>query len=144
MIKEATIDEVKLLAELAIKMWNQATIEELTKDFEEIVKDSNKICFIKYINKEAVGFAYCGKRTDYVEGTSSSPVGYLEGIYILEKHRRCGLALELLQNCETWAKKQGCKEFASDCELNNHDSLAFHLATGFEEANRIICFRKDI
>ena len=35
-------------------------------------------------------------------------------------------------------------EFAGDCELINEDSLKFHMALGFEEANRIICFRKDI
>ncbi len=34
-------------------------------------------------------------------------------------------------------------EMASDCELQNTDSLKFHLAMGFEEANRIICFKKN-
>lgn len=35
-------------------------------------------------------------------------------------------------------------EFASDCELNNLDSFKFHKAMGFDEANRIISFRKRI
>ena len=42
------------------------------------------------------------------------------------------------------AGEMGCTEFASDCELDNTDSLRFHLHTGFEEANRIICFRKTL
>lgn len=33
---------------------------------------------------------------------------------------------------------------ASDCELDNTDSLKFHMAMGFEEANRVICFKKNI
>ena len=37
----------------------------------------------------------------------------------------------------------GCPT-GGDCELINEDSLKFHMALGFEEANRIICFRKDI
>ena len=37
-------------------------------------------------------------------------------------------------------KEKGCKEFASDCELSNTNSLNFHLAVGFEEVKRIICF----
>lgn len=41
-------------------------------------------------------------------------------------------------------RKQGCTEFASDCELDNEASLAFHLKMGFAEANRIICFTKRI
>ncbi len=43
-----------------------------------------------------------------------------------------------------FGKEKKCTEFASDCELDNEDSLKFHLAMGFEEANRIICFRKEI
>ena len=48
------------------------------------------------------------------------------------------------EKCEKWAKEKGCSEFASDCELENDESLKFHIAMGFEEANRIICFKKDI
>ncbi len=29
-------------------------------------------------------------------------------------------------------------------ELDNVNSLRFHMALGFEEANRIICFRKEL
>ena len=50
----------------------------------------------------------------------------------------------MLAACEDWARSQGCTEFASDCELENTDSLAFHLKCGFEEMNRIICFAKKL
>ena len=80
----------------------------------------------------------------YVEGTHSSPVGYLEGIFIKAEYRNHGFAKELLKECEKWAKEKGCTEFASDCELDNDDSFRFHRAMEFEEANRIICFKKDI
>ena len=54
------------------------------------------------------------------------------------------IAAQLLSECEKWAKEKGCTEFASDCELDNADSYRFHMSLGFEEANRIICFRKDL
>ena len=41
-------------------------------------------------------------------------------------------------------KAKGCAEFAGDCELDNAESLRFHLAVGFEETNRIICFKKKL
>lgn len=104
----------------------------------------NAVCFIKFENGKAVGFAQCQLRTDYVEGTNSSPVGYPEGIYVDEKYHRRGFAKELLDACEAWVKEKGCTQFASDCEPENEDSLHFHLAVGFEEANRIICFKKNI
>ncbi len=91
-----------------------------------------------------MGFAQCQLRHDYVEGTDSSPVGYLEGIFVKEAYRHKGYARELLRECEKWAAEQGCGAFASDCELGNEESLAFHLAAGFAEANRIICFTKEL
>ncbi|MFR8975649.1 MAG: hypothetical protein ACLVG9_06585 [Eubacteriales bacterium] len=46
--------------------------------------------------------------------------------------------------CENWARQRGCKEFASDCELDNNGSFQFHIHSGFREANRIICFTKQL
>ena len=68
----------------------------------------------------------------------------LEGIFVLEEYKKRGYAKELLGECQNWAKDQGCLEFASDCELDNEDSLKFHLKMGFAEANRIICFTKSL
>jgi aminoglycoside 6'-N-acetyltransferase I len=79
-----------------------------------------------------------------VEGTETSPVGYLEGIYVTESARNRGIARQLLAECENWAREQGCREFASDCELGNTVSLEFHLSLGFREVNRIICFAKKL
>ena len=90
------------------------------------------------------GFAQCQLRRDHVEGTKSSQVGYPEGIFVAEDHRRRGFAAELLAACEDWAKEKGCAEFAADCELDNAESLRFHPAMGFEEANRVICFKKEL
>ncbi len=81
---------------------------------------------------------------DYVEGTKTCPVAYLEGIFVTAAERRKGIARKLLLACESWARKRGCTEFASDCELSNLTSQAFHQAVGFEEANRIVAFVRKI
>ena len=54
------------------------------------------------------------------------------------------IAKNLCTKCEEWAKNKGCKEFASDCTLTNTDSIRFHLNIGFQEANRIIHFKKTL
>ena len=144
MIKSAVKSEARILAELAIRMWNDNSVQDLEKEFEELILSDKAVCFIKYVDNTAVGFAQCQIRTDYVEGTDTSPVGYLEGIFIVEAYRRNGYAKELLKECEKWAKEKKCSEFASDCALDNIDSFKFHMAMGFEEANRIICFKKNI
>lgn len=144
MIKRAKAEDAEILAALAIQMWTEHNSEEMTEEFRELLKSDEAACFIKYEDEKPIGFAQCQLRHDYVEGTESSPVGYLEGILIADGYRKKGYASELLSECEKWAKEKGCTEFASDCELDNTDSLRFHMALGFEEANRIICFRKDI
>ena len=143
-MKRAKIDDAEVLAGLAIQLWADNRPEDLTEEFRSLATKDDAVCFLKYVDDKPIAFAQCQLRYDYVEGTESSPVGYLEGIFVSEGYRKKGYAAELLSECEKWAKEQGCSEFASDCELDNADSLKFHMALGFEEANRIICFRKDL
>lgn len=142
MIRKATKHDAASLAGLAACLWEGHSIEELQAEFEDLVRSDEAACFLADVNDTPVGFAQCQKRHDYVEGTATSPVGYLEGIFMRKAFRNHGLARQLLEACERWAKAQGCREFASDCELENDASLRFHLRVGFEEANRIICFSK--
>lgn len=144
MIKQADIEDSKIVAELAILLWPDNEINALEKELVEYITLNKGAIFICFDETNPVGFAQCNLRNDYVEGTESSPVGYLEGIFVKIEHRKRGIAKKLLAQCEYWAKGQGCSEFASDCELNNTDSLKFHLQLGFEEANRIICFKKKL
>ena len=144
MIRKAGTADAGTLAALAVQMWTDHSPEELAEEFRELMDSGETACFIRYDGGTPVAFAQCGLRHDYVEGTDSSPVGYLEGVFVSEGYRRKGCAAELLAECEKWARDRGCTEFASDCELDNSDSLRFHLALGFEEANRIICFRKSL
>ena len=144
MIREATQEDTLALAELAIKLWSGHTILELKTLFLDLICSDNAVVFIKYVDNKAIGFAQCQLRNDYVEGTDTSPVGYLEGIFVEEEYRHNGYAKELLSKCENWAKERHCTEFSSDCAIDNEISFKFHLSMGFEEANRIICFRKDI
>lgn len=144
MIRRAEVADAHVVAEMAIKMWTSHEVSELADDFAELIANAECAVFIMYSGDSPIGFAQCQLRHDYVEGTDSSPVGYLEGIFVEESHRRRSGARKLLAACEAWAKEHGCTEFASDCELDNAESLAFHLRMGFIEANRIICFTKDI
>ena len=144
MIKQAEIKDLPMITELACKLWPDNTAEEMCAEMGEILAKTDSAFFLAYVEDVPIGFAQCQLRYDYVEGTDSSPVGYLEGIYVASEYRKHGIARELLAACETWAKSKDCTEFASDCELENVQSLQFHLNVGFEEANRIICFTKKL
>ena len=140
MIRRAVPSDISTIAALALKLWPGHDREELMTELGELLVKKDAAFFLA----AEQGFAQCQLRYDYVEGTCSSPVGYLEGIFVEENCRRQGLAKQLLTACESWAREQGCREFASDCELTNTQSLRFHLGLGFEEANRIIYFTKKL
>lgn len=144
MIRRAVTTDLAALAGLAVLMWERHTIKDLEDEFAEIIESDDAAFFIDITDGIPAGFAQCQLRHDYVEGTQSSPVGYLEGIFVKKEFRESGCARRLLKECEKWVAENGCHEFASDCELDNVTSLRFHLSVGFEEANRIICFRKNL
>lgn len=143
-IRKASQADASAAAKLACQLWPDNVVAEMTEEFKELLDKEDAAVFLAEAEGEAIGFAQCQLRRDYVEGTGSSPVGYLEGIFVREEYRRRGIAKELLEACEAWAGDFGCSEFASDCELTNYESFRFHLALGFLEANRIICFTKKI
>lgn len=144
MTVKAEMKDISTVAKLAVLMWDDNTVEDLIQEFTELFIKGKVQFFLKYENDTPVGFAQCQLRSDYVEGTETSPVGYLEGIFVREEYRHQGYAKELLAECEAWAREQGAEEFASDCELDNTDSYRFHMAVGFTEANRVICFAKKL
>lgn len=144
MVKKAEEKDLIEIAKMAVIMWESHSVEDLMEKYAEVINNEEAGIFLKYNYDIPVGFAQCQLRHDYVEGTASSPVGYLEGIFVKEEYRKQGYAKELLKICEEWAKEQGCTEFASDCELSNKNSFNFHMSMGFEETNRVICFKKKL
>jgi aminoglycoside 6'-N-acetyltransferase I len=91
----------------------------------------------------AVGFAEARMR-EFAEGCTSSPVAYLEGIWVEPAVRHRGVARALVQALEDWGRSRGCSELASDAESDNIASQHFHKALGFEVVAEQICFYKEL
>ena len=106
MVKKAKKDDITVIAELAVQMWDVDTIQELIDDISDNMAKEDAQYFIKYVDSEPVGFAECQLRYDYVEGTDSSPVGYLEGIFVKEEFRHRGFAKEILRSAKNGQKKR--------------------------------------
>lgn len=101
--------------------------------------------FVAYASSgDAVGFVEASMRTDYVNGTNSSPVAFLEGIYVTPQARHKGVAASLVDAVERWMRSIGCSALASDALLENQSSYLFHRALGFEETGRVVYFRKPL
>ena len=144
-IRKAGAEDLPAAVRLASKLWMHETLEDLGEELASYIDSRDAAIFLAYHgDRKLCGFAQCSLRRDYVEGTDTSPVGYLEGIYVCRPCRGLGIARLLVETCQQWAIWAGCQEFASDCELTNEESRKFHLAVGFQEANRIICFTKKL
>lgn len=143
-IRKARACELPEVSKLANLLWPDSSVGELFEEFRMLFQKKNDALFVAIVEKQIIAFAHSSIRREYVEGTKTNPVGYLEGIYVSPAVRKQRIGTLLLKKCEEWAKEQGCFEFASDCELGNMESFSFHLKVGFEEANRIICFVKKL
>ena len=141
---KAAEKDAEALAGLVKIVWPEHTEEALVRIILEYMNSEESAVFAKKRDEDFIGAALCSLRHDYVEGCETSPVGYLEGVSVKETYRNQGIARRLVEECEQWAREKGCLEFASDCELSNTASLNFHLQIGFQEQNRIICFKKEL
>ena len=81
---------------------------------------------------------------NYAEDCWTNNVGYVEGWYVEPDARQQGVGRALFAAAEAWARAQGCTEMASDTWLENETSRAAHLALGYQETARLICFKKDL
>jgi aminoglycoside 6'-N-acetyltransferase I len=95
-------------------------------------------------NKAAVGFAEATLRRDNVNGCTSTPVAFLEGVYVNPDWRKRGVARLLCRAVEDWAIRLGCSELASDTDLLNTASQLMHVALGFAETERVVFFRRPL
>jgi aminoglycoside 6'-N-acetyltransferase I len=127
-------------------LWPEMTKEENLSETEAMLAAESRF-FIRVAldaQSRAAGFAEAAVRTDSVNGCTTSPVVFLEGIYVEPVLRRQGIARSLVSAVEEWGRKVGCRELASDALLENTSSHSMHRRLGFEETERVVYFRKDL
>lgn len=148
-IKRCTTPEQAGWLALRMALWPAEDEEQGAEHLEEM----RKLCaqpdryaqFLAYSPPgEPQGLVEVALRSDYVNGTDSSPVGFLEGLYVAPSFRKQGIAAMLVAAAETWCREQGCTEMASDALLENTVSHAMHRALGFAETERVVYFKKSL
>jgi aminoglycoside 6'-N-acetyltransferase I len=95
-------------------------------------------------HRQPIGFIEGSIRADYVNGTETSPVGFVEGVYVVPAQRRRGIARQLFAAIADWAKARGCRELASDALIENESSQRAHRALGFRETERVVYYTKKL
>jgi aminoglycoside 6'-N-acetyltransferase I len=131
---------------LRLALWPHDTTEELTRQAQELMaRKGRAVAFLaRAPDAQTIGFAEATLRQDWVNGCATSPVVFLEGLYVASAWRRRGAARLLCQTVENWARDLGCSEVGSDTYLDYVESQRMHEALGFEEMERVVCYRKVI
>src|SRR3954466_10057006 len=110
--------------ELRQALWPDESASATLAEMEAFCRSPSR--YAQFVAMSAVGepqgFIELALRSDYVNGTESSPVAFLEAIYVAPAHRRQGIARALVAQAERWALSQACREFASDALLDNTHS----------------------
>ena len=132
------------LAKLMCELWPESRTEEEQAYLLSIRQSEVDAFFLLMDDEGPQGFIQLKVRSDYVEVAQTSPIAYVEGLYVRTAFRRKGWAAKLIQQAESWAKEKGLNQLASDTEISNLSSINFHTQAGFTEANRIVCFIKDL
>jgi len=127
-------------------LWPDCGEAEHHADTARVCANPDRLC--AFIARDdsglAVGFVEASLRSDYVNGTQSSPVGFIEGLYVVPEARRRSVARSLIASAEAWARSRGCSEMASDALLGNVEGHAAHRALGYVETDRVVYFYKRI
>ena len=140
-VRRAAAGDVAAWHALRIALWPEA--DETLDDLRAQLQRDDAATWLAFDpDDRAIAFAEASLRRDYVNGTESSPVGFLEGLYVVEARRRSGVGRALVAAVEGWTRGQGCSELASDALIDNLPSHAAHAAYGFEETERVVYFRK--
>lgn len=132
--------------DMRLALWPDATTEDHREYMAmALAQPERYLHLILYDTKrEPVGFIEASIRNDYVNGTESSPVGFVEGVYVMPSWRRRGMARRLYEAVADWARARGCREMASDALIDNITSQRAHLALGFQEAERVVYYVKRL
>jgi aminoglycoside 6'-N-acetyltransferase I len=134
-------------AELRAALWPEEDADHLAHEtvqhFAGALTPPQIVLVAEAANGRLVGMIELSLRP-YAEGCASSPVPFVEGWYVAAEARHQGVGRRLIEAAEDWARIRGFKEIGSDALLDNAMSHAAHAALGFEEVERIVCFRKAL
>ncbi len=146
LIRVATEADVDTWLRLRTMLWPATPVDEHRSELARQLASPARFVALLALDDSgrAVGFAEAALRNDFVNGCATSPVAFLEGIYVEPKAQRRGTARALCAAVERWAAAQGCTELASDALVENGASHDFHRSIGFAPTERVIFYRKEL
>lgn len=113
-------------------------------EMRQILGSKEQACFLA-LDESGVplGFMELSLR-NFVDGCLGSPVGYVEGLYVVPEARGRGIARMMLEHAMRWSRGHGCRDVAADTGIADEEAQRFWAAMGFRETYRIVEFKKSL
>ena len=149
-IRKAVSEDRTPVAEMRFALWPDEPFDEHLAEFDLLLATgmSGTLPAITFVAEDShgdlIGFLNVSLRSHADGCDTRQPVGYIEGWYVRETLRNCGIGKGLVRAAEGWARDQGCIEMASDALFDNQTSLAAHEALGYQVVDRCFHFRKPL
>ncbi len=143
-IRRATTADRSEWLRMRRALWPEDETETLELGMDPMLTDPlTPIFVVERPDGKLGGFLEAGTRK-FADGALSSPVGYIEGWFVDEDLRGRGIGKALIKTAEDWARSLGLTEMGSDTWLDNEGSIKAHLASGYEEVERLVHFLKTL
>ena len=143
-IEQASQENSSAWLQLRERIYTSVDRDFHCQEMKIFVADDDKECFLVFApSGQACAMIEVTLR-NIVDGCLTSPVGYIEGIYVAQEHRGKGLSRRLMRTAEQWFRDKGCREIATDSEIHDVEAQQFQRHMGFTETFRIVEFRKTL
>ena len=149
-IRVATPADCEPLSRLREALWPESSAEEHARELTSLLKERMNgtmplaIFVAEALGGLLVGFLEAGLRSHADGCDPAHSVGFVEGWFVLERHRGKGTGARLLEAAEEWARGHGCFEMASDTWIDHTLSQRVHEALTFEVVDRCVHYRKTL
>ncbi|MCC7574894.1 GNAT family N-acetyltransferase [Candidatus Woesearchaeota archaeon] len=101
-------------------------------DIKKLILSKQTNFLVIELNKEIIccGYAEIRKSPNYMKPKN---YGYIGMIFVSEKHRKKGLATNIINNLVKWLETNKIKEIRLEAYTKNEDAIKLFRKTGFEE-----------
>jgi aminoglycoside 6'-N-acetyltransferase I len=157
-IRHARVPDRHELAKMRHLLWPGTSIEEHLRELDTmlhsrrhgtlpmtiLVSQAEDDVSAESLTEFLTGFLEVSLRSHADGCDTAHSVGFVEGWFVREASRKQGIGRALMRSAEDWARKQGCREIASDTWIDDEISQRTHQAVGFEIVDRCVHFRKPL